>query len=101
MMYLKIHETKYGLIAAVADENLMGKKFKFKDSEFFVNPRFYKGELTSKNKIISALSKAYSVNLVGKEAVACGKAIDLISDENILMINKKTPHAQTIVIPQR
>jgi len=98
-MYYKTYESRYGLMVAVADKELIGKKFKFKDTEFFVNPRFYQGEQADQNTIIQLLKKAISVNLVGPKAVACGKEAGVIQEENILMINKKVPHAQYVVIP--
>ncbi len=98
-MYYKKYESKYGLMVAVADKELIGKKFKFRDTEFFVNPRFYQGEQADQNTIIQLLKSAISVNLVGPKAVACGKEAGVIQEENVLMINKKVPHAQYVVIP--
>jgi len=97
-MYIKKYESKYGLTLAVADRELVGKKFKFRDTEFYVNPRFYKGELADQHEVMRLLKSASSVNLVGPKAVACGKAVGIISDEHILMINKKVPHAQAVFI---
>ena len=82
----------------VADRELIGKKFKFKDAEFFVNPRFYQGDEATQGEVIQILRSAVSANLVGKKAIACGKAAGLISDANVLMINKKVPHAQAFVM---
>jgi len=97
-MYFKIYDSKYGMMLAVADKELIGKKFKFKGTEFFVNPRFYQGEEADQAEVIDMLRKAVSANLVGAKAVACGKAAGLISDENVLMITKKVPHAQAFVM---
>ena len=97
-MYYKTYESKYGMMIAVADKELIGKKFKFKDTEFFVNPRFYQGELADQHTVIDLLKNAISVNLVGPKAVACGKEAGVINDQNVLMINKKVPHAQAVVV---
>lgn len=97
-MYIKIYESKYGLMLAVADKELIGKKFKFNDTEFFVNPRFYQGEEADQAEVIDMLRKAVSANLVGAKAVACGKEAGLISENNIIMITKKVPHAQAFVM---
>jgi len=99
-MYAKVYETKYGPMVAVADDNLIGKKLKFGKTEFFVNPRFYKGEPATKAQAIALLKAAASVNLVGRESVECGREAGVISQENILMINKKVPHAQSVVVPE-
>lgn len=97
-MYFKIYDSKYGSMVAVADKELIGKKFKFKGTEFFVNPRFYKGEEADQHEVIDLLKNAISANLVGPKSVACGKEAGLISDENIIMITKKVPHAQAFVM---
>jgi len=98
-MFYKTYESRYGMMIAVADKELIGKKFKFKDTKFFVNPRFYQGEQADQNTIVQLLKNAISVNLVGPKAVACGKEAGVISEGNILMINKKVPHAQAVVVP--
>jgi len=97
-MFYKTFDSKYGSMVAVADEKLIGKKFKFKGTEFFVNPRFYQGEQADQHEVMELLKNAISVNLVGVEAVSCGKAAGLITDANILMITKKVPHAQAFVM---
>lgn len=99
-MYLKIHKMKSGAMVALADDSLIGKKLKFNKTEFFVNPRFYEGEKVSKEEAIRILRSATSINLVGKESVECGREAGMVSDENILMINKKVPHAHAIVISE-
>ncbi len=100
-MYLKIHNTKNGIMVAVADDDLIGKKLRFGKVEFFVNPRFYKGGKVRKEEAIKIMRAATSVNFVGRESVECGKEAGMIDEQNIIMINKKVPHAQAIVIPER
>ena len=97
-MYIKTYETKYGTMVAVADAELIGKKFKYKDGEFFVNPRFYQGEQASAVEVMAAVRDAATVNLVGRKSVECGKMAGGISEKNILWINKKIPHAQAVVM---
>ncbi len=96
-MYFKIYESRYGIMVAVADEELIGKTLKHGEIEFFVNPRFYKGEQAGHDKIIAVLKGAVNVNLIGKEAVQAGKDAGMIEDKNIIMI-KDIPHAQAVVM---
>ena len=97
-MYYKLHDSLSGTLIAVADKELIGKKLKFKDTEFFVNPRFYKGEYITKAKLIPLLRTASSANLVGKKSVEAAKEAKIISDEHVIQITKDVPHAQAFSI---
>ena len=79
-MYYKIHKSVGGSLIAVADKELIGKTLKFKGTEFFVNPRFYKNKFITKNKLIPLLRAANSANLVGKKAIEAAKEAKIISD---------------------
>ena len=96
-MYYRTFLSKYGLAIAVADKELIGKRLKFKDTEFHVNPRFYKDKEGDKETIIELLKEAVNINLVGKKAVECGKVAGMIDEENIILIDG-VPHAQAIKI---
>ncbi len=96
-MFYKLHESMYGLMVAVADENLIGKTLKHGGISFFINPRFYQGVQAGKEKVIQILKKAVNINLVGKEAVQAGKDAGMVDDENIIMIGK-VPHAQAVAM---
>ena len=97
VLVYKIYESKYGLMVAVADKELIGKTLKYKNLEVFVNPRFYKGEEADQHEVIELLKKSTSTNLIGKEAVACGVQAGLIDKKNIIMIGK-VPHAHAFVM---
>ena len=98
-MYYKIHKTKQGHVLAVADEDLLGKHLKFKDTEIFVNPRFYGDKKVSKEWLLKEMNAPgiISVNLIGKEAVACGIKAGVIDKDRIIKIGK-IPHAQGFLI---
>lgn len=98
-MYFKIHKSKDGNVLAVADENLIGKKIKAKDVEFFVNPRFYGEEKASKEWLIKKMqsNEIITVNLIGKEAVEIGIEAGKIDKANVKMIGK-VPHAHGYLI---
>jgi len=96
-MIYRTYASKYGLSIAVADKKLVGKKLKFKDTEFFVNPRFYGDKEANKEEIVQLIKDSVNINLVGDEAVAAGKAAGMVEDKNIIMIGK-VPHAQAVKI---
>lgn len=96
-MYYKIYDREWGKLVAVCDQDVCDKTLKDEHIEFFVNPRFYRGEEGDEEKVISLLKGAASANLVGEEAVKCGVEAGLIDSKNIIKI-KEVPHAQAIVM---
>jgi hypothetical protein len=98
-MYFKIHKTKDGNVLAVADEDLLGKKLKAKNVEFFVNPRFYGEEKASKEWLIKKMlsNEIITLNLIGKEAVQAGIEAGKIDQDKVVMIGK-VPHAHCYLI---
>jgi hypothetical protein len=97
-MFYKTYESRYGIVIAVCDEDLSGKKLKMKDGgEFFVNPRFYGTEKVDKKGLVNLFRNCVSGNLVGKKCVDIAKEVGLITDENITDIDG-VPHAQFFVM---
>lgn len=96
-MIYRTYKSKYGLAIAVADKEILGKKLKFNDTEFFVNPRFYGDKEASKEELVPLIRKAVNINLVGEKAVKAGKEAGMIDDKNTIMIGK-VPHAQAVKI---
>ncbi|MGB9675278.1 MAG: DUF424 family protein [Candidatus Nanoarchaeia archaeon] len=99
MLCYKIHKSKFGNILAVADAALVGKKFKFNNLTIWVNPRFYGETKVSKEWLLGQVKNKLflSVNFIGAEAVAFGREVGLIDEENILMLGK-IPHAHCVLI---
>lgn len=101
VMCFKIHKHKDGYVLAVADEDLIGKKIKIKetDTEFFVNPRFYGEEKAAKEWLIKKMqsNEIITVNLIGKEAVETGIKAGIIDKNKVKKIGK-VPHAQGFLI---
>lgn len=97
MIYYRTYLSKYGLAVAACDEELLGKKLKFKGTTFFVNPRFYKDKQGNEAELIKIMKDAINVNLVGKKAVSCGVKAGLVDEKKVLMIGN-VPHAQALVM---
>ncbi len=96
-MIYRIYESRGGVALAVADKELVGKTLKFKDIDFFVNPRFYGDKEAPREELIRLLKEATNINLVGAKSVALGKEAGAIDDKNIVMIGD-VPHAQAVVV---
>lgn len=94
-VYLKIHKAGDREVVAVCDENLVGKCFKEKNLRLEVYERFYKGKIVSKEKVIGIIKEAYTVNLVGEEAVSLGLKASIVFKENIIKIDG-IPHAMSV-----
>ncbi len=95
-MLAKIHKTPEGkIILAVCDSDLIGKTFEENNLRLDLSSNFYKGEETSKEKILELFKIAHMVNLVGKQSVELGKKAGIV--EKIITI-KGIPHAQAVVV---
>lgn len=93
-MFYKTYESRAGIVLAVCDENICGKTL---GKDFFVNPRFYKGEKANKKRIIELLRSSYSANLIGKQAVNAGIEVGAVDKESIVEIDG-VPHAQVVIM---
>ncbi len=82
-------------IATLCDEACFGKKYDNNEIEFFVNPRFYSGEIKRKEEISSEIKNATIINAVGEESVSFCLKMGLINEENIIKINNLV-HCQIV-----
>ncbi len=98
-MYLKIHYTgqrfNNRFVIAVCDEGLINKTLDDGKVSIAVSENFYKGEKKTEEEVIAILKDASNVNLIGKEAVAVGIKVGIVSKENVVTI-KGVPHAQAV-----
>jgi len=99
MMLVK-HHTKDGRdIVAVCDKELIDRKFEENGKQLDLTSEFYKGEEKDEMEIGDIIRNADIVNLVGKRAVDLGLAEEVISKENVIMIDG-IPHAQAVLIQE-
>jgi len=94
-MKVKIHKTKYSLLVAICDEDLIGKTIENKNLRINLSERFYKGEDLPEERVIAILKDADSANLVGKKAVKIGLKAGVIKKDNIKEI-KEIPFAISV-----
>jgi hypothetical protein len=96
MFWSKLYPTKYDLVIAICDEDLLdkkiGKKFKIK-----ISKEFYGGKLIDADIALKLMKKATIGNLIGKKIVKLAEENGFIIKENIIVIDG-VPHAQFVKI---
>lgn len=97
MIFAKVHVINNKKLVAVCDSDLLGKKLEEKDTQLDLTGDFYKGEEVSEAQFMEMVKGAYTVNIVGKEAVELGIKNGLIKKESIITISG-IPHAQAFVV---
>jgi hypothetical protein len=94
MFWSKVFQTKYELVVAICDEELLdkkiGKKFKIK-----ISKEFYGEKLIDENVALKLMKKATIGNLIGKNIVELAEKNGFIIKENII---DGIPHAQFVKI---
>jgi hypothetical protein len=75
MLYYKIHENSEEIILAVADKDVLGKKYASNGRilDLITFSSFYQGQRANENDVSKLFSQCTSINLVGK--LACSIAI--------------------------
>jgi uncharacterized protein len=97
MISFKEHEDG---VAALADSNLIGKKFEEGVLVLDVNEKFYKGEDVSKEKIVKVLTEYSNINLVGEQVIKIAVEEGFISQQDVKTI-QGVPHVQIYSISER
>lgn len=95
MFYVKTFWTKYNLLVAICDKELLGKNLKFNDVDVKVSEKFYGGKMMGEDECIELMKKATIGNLIGNRIVKLALEKGFITEENILYING-VPHAQFV-----
>lgn len=96
-MLVKHHAKDGRDIVAVCDKELIDKKFEENGKQLDLTSEFYKGDEKEETEIGDIIRNADIINLVGKRAVDLGLAEEVISKENVIIING-IPHAQAVLI---
>lgn len=90
-MQIKIHES-YRIIVALADSNLIGKKFEEGNKQIEIKPNFFQGEEKNKKDVIEILKDMQkedaTFNIVGRESVATALEAGIINKEGIFEIDR-------------
>ena len=90
-VYIKMHNS-YRSVVAVADSDLLGKRFEEGIKQLDVRENFYNGKKIESEEEAIKILKIYlaedaTFNIVGKEAVNFAVVAGVISEESIGYIN--------------
>ena len=81
---LKIHESEEGRVAAVCDNDLLGKIFKEDELVLNIDRKFFGNQPTEINRIKHALKTVDTANIVGNEIVK-----ELLDSKNTFLLRNK------------
>ena len=98
-MIINVKKIKNEVLITLCDDDLIGKKLNFNDTEFYINPKFYNGEKKNEKEIRELLKKATIINAIGKKSVNLCLNEGYIDKEGIIYVNG-IPHAQMFLIPR-
>ncbi len=96
MFWGKIFSTKYNLVIAICDEELLNKKVG-KEFKIKISKDFYGEKLIDTNIALKLMKKATIGNLIGRNIIDLAKKNGFIIRENIILIDG-IPHAQFVKI---
>ncbi len=97
MFWVKVFRTKFDLVVAACDEDIIDKVLNYKDLKIKISRNFYGERLIKGEILLKILSKATIANLFGKRVVELAEKNGFISRENIIVIDG-IPHAQFVKI---
>ncbi len=97
MFAFKVYEKDGEVLLAVADSDIVGKKFEEGDICIDVDKNFYFDKRCEESKIKDMIENSTIVNAVGNKIVSLLLKSGLIKDGNVLSING-VMHAQIVKI---
>ena len=96
-MIVKVHKAKEGIILAVCDSDILGKKFETEKLQLDLTSSFYQGEEVSEDELRELIKTAYIINLVGEKSLEFVVKEGIIEKENAITIDG-VPHAQIVLV---
>ena len=96
-MLVKKHYAEKKLLLAIADSDLIGKKFEENNRQLDLTGSFYKGDKLNEKETMKLIKEAYILNIIGEKSVNFILKQGLIEKKNIIYI-QKIPHAQCVLI---
>ncbi len=96
-MIAKVHRSGSGVILAVCDSDILGKKFWENGMQLDLDSEFYKGSEVSEDRVKVIIKAAAIMNFAGKKSVNLAVKEGLVDKKNVLKI-KGIPHAQCVRI---
>ena len=93
--WCKVFQTKFDILVAICDKEILGKKMKFKELKIKIDENFYKGVEINEKVALKLIKKATIANLFGKNIVKLALGKGFIKKDNIIEI-EGYPHAQIV-----
>jgi len=93
----KIFATKFNLVIAICDKEIINKKLDYKNVKVKISKNFYGERVIDETTALSLMKRATIGNLIGKRIIKLAKKHDFITKENIISIGG-IPHAQFVKI---
>jgi hypothetical protein len=97
MVLVKLHKKEGRLLAAVCDDDLLGKRFEEGALQLDLTGDFYKGDPHPDDETGDIIRNADHVNLVGAKSVALGIHEGVIDNTHVKHV-QGIPYAQAIVV---
>ena len=92
-----VFATKFNLVIAICDKEIINKKFEYKDVKVKISKNFYGERVIDEATALRLMNGATIGNLIGKRIIKLAKKHDFITKENIISIGG-IPHAQFVKI---
>lgn len=90
-------EGQNGMLLVVTDKDILYQKFTEGNKQLDLTKSFYRGEETSKEKILKLFLEARDIHLTGKHSVGLGVESGYVDTEKILYV-QKVPHAEVVML---
>ena len=95
MFWGKIFTTRYDIVVAICDEELIEKEINTEKVKIKLSKNFYGEKLIDENIAINLMKKATIGNLIGKKIIDLAEENGFIVGENVIFIDD-IPHAQFV-----
>lgn len=95
----KLYRQSSEILVAICDSELVGKEFSEKALRLFVDGKFYKDRLCSKEEARRLFKDATMLNLVGKRIIEIAIADGFVDAKNTITV-QGIPHAQYAKLKQ-
>ncbi len=97
MFCAKIYKTAYGVIVAICDIELVGKKLWYEGVEIVVSRNFYCEQKIDSLEAVNLMHHATSLNLIGNNIVELAVSMGLVHKDAVMYLidenNRKVAHA--------
>ena len=96
-MIVKVHHNPQGIVVAVCDSELLGKKFETERLQLDLTASFYDGAEMTEEEAREVFRKAHILNIVGKKSIEFCKKEGYVEEGHVIVI-AGVPHAQVTIV---